>query len=232
MLPSELIADATALAFPHIREDQVSRGMLLRQINVIEREVMQFLLIQAPQLVDTPGSDVAIVESSNAAGYTLPAHLWIGDFQYMDSSKTVTPLKIYNEADYDNPPSQPSAIIRGVKLFPCDPQKQRWAGTGQRGVFVNGDLIHFSYIAPLVQITALSTPLLSPEETRNYFVHNLTLSILLVSEAPKDRLMTTIELITDARSDYKLVLARKQPNDSGMPSTLRSVDAYQRPGYP
>lgn len=181
LLAKDLIDDATALAYPYIAEYATSPVALLRQLSSLDERVIDILLLTAPERVSAAGSNLNCSLANNLAGYALATARAYVDFQYFDKDDNIiSAVRILPEGNFDRPPQHPAGIVRGSTFYPCDPLNNRWATAELRDFFRgDGDTIRYRYVADPVRLTALTQTLASPDETEQYFIWNLVLTILL-----------------------------------------------------
>lgn len=180
-----LIDDAIALAYPHIGPQKPARGTLLRQLSALDASFAREIANSRPELLSTVATAVTITgNTGNATGYALQTGvLAYVDFRYYDSLGEYYDLYIVPEKWLDDPQQNPSAVIRGSTLFPCDPNNEAWAGTDERIYFKgNGDKILYSYIA-MPSVLTYTGNLVSPDFARDWFVWQMVVQILIANGA-------------------------------------------------
>jgi hypothetical protein len=218
LTPSDLIDDAVLLAFPYASERTVAPGVLLRQLQQLDREVVGMLAQEAPERFSTdviPGqsptvTDVAVTLVKNRDGYALQAATQYTDWTLVDSSDNVWPITIVPESKFEAPPVHPAGIVRGSTFFPCDPDGLRWEDqVDDRTVFAVGDTIKYRYIAEVSRVTTKTQALASPEEAQGYLVWSLVLSILLGAGASQEAIQLAAAQRAEQRSNLILRVSKR-----------------------
>ncbi len=178
---SDLITDAETLAYPFIGPQKPARGPLLRALSALDASFAREIANARPELLSTQATAITIGDNAaNLAGYSLQSALSWTDFKYVDKDANVIDLYIVPERFYDEPQQNPSAIIQGVTLLPCDPNMKRWDGTTTRLFFKgDGDTVEYNYIPFPGKLAGLSSTLVSPDFVRDWFVYMLALQVAL-----------------------------------------------------
>lgn len=182
---SDLIQDAETLAYPHVGPQKPARGPLLRALSALDASFAREIANARPELLSTQASEITVGDNAaNLAGYALTSALSWTDFKYVDKDAAVYDLYIVPERFYDEPQQNPSCIIQGTTLLPCDPNEKRWDGTTQRIFFIgDGDKIMYNYIPFPATLDGLTSTLVSPDFARDWFVWSLVLQIALANGA-------------------------------------------------
>lgn len=204
---SDIITGAELRAEPYVQETGTPKGILVRQLDGLDSEVVGWVALHDKAHLSTAASELTVVKATNSTGYSLEsARRWFA-FRWVDSDDNVFPFDIVDERLYDHPPKHPAAIIRAGKLYPCDPLEIGWeTSSDERQVFVgNGDVIRYSYIPEHTQLTALSDTCESPDYARDYFESSLALSIVLSYPRPVPQ-GKMVELSNKAQEAKRLLL--------------------------
>lgn len=215
MTADEIRIDALGLAYPFIREESISPSALLRHINILDEEVVNHFVLNAPERLSVAVAQV-ITQSLNAAGYTLTASRAFSNFQlFNDDDTLMAPVRIVAEDEFDHPPIHPAGIIRNLTFFPCDPSEMRWATSNERQFFTDGQELRYRRIAEPTRLTAFTNALASPDEVRQYFNLATTLYVLLLSgEAPETRLQYAAAQVTEQRRMLGMIAGRRTATSS------------------
>lgn len=182
LLVSDIVADAIGMAYPYVSEPNVAYNALLRGLTTLDREVIAFHGITVPERVST-SQTITVVLATNPTGYPLFSTNVLGyrNFKWIDTSGYVWPIKIVPETRFDHPGQHPAGVVRGYTFFPSDPEEIRWSQGGLQREFYQGigDTITYDYLPDAPRITTLTQNLVSPDETRQFFVTNLAVQVLL-----------------------------------------------------
>lgn len=201
LTPLNLIEDAKLQAYPHMRDELVSPGALLRQLTSLDREVVGLFATHAPERISAQGTDVTIVFANNAAGYALSAAKFYTDFKYISIDGEILPIEIVPEGKA--PSKHPAARVQGLTFLPIDPLDRGWdASLGDRNYFKGGgDEVQYRFIVEPSRVTSMSQTLASPDEAESYLRDSLALNILLSSgeAVPQDRIQHAAQLAAQAR---------------------------------
>jgi hypothetical protein len=203
MTAGQVINDAINNAHPFIAEWARPRGPLLRRLAAQDNKIVNMYLSSSPEQVSTVGTDITVVASTNATGYSLftPARGY-RNFKWVDPDNNVMPITIVDDTHFDVAQQHPSGIIRGATFFPADPEFTRWARTGTSRFFLgNGDKIAYDYIPDPTTLAALTTALVSPDDAYQFLVSDLRMHILIISgNAPSEILQ---EAVNDREEQFR-----------------------------
>lgn len=209
LTPQNLIDDAKLQAWPYLREEDISPAALLRQLTSLDREIVGFIGIHVPERLTSQATDITIVTANNQAGYALTAAKIYTDFTYVDKDGNRIPIEIAPEGK--EPSRHPAAYIYGTTFRPIDPLDVSWnASFGLRTLYIgDGDKVQYRFIAEPSRVTTMSQTLVSPDECESYFRESLTLTVLLQSAAPPERLQVATQLLLASKQQLLHQLTKK-----------------------
>jgi hypothetical protein len=190
---SNVVDAAIEMAAPYGQGPMpIPQKALIRYLGVLDRRVVGQISREAPHLLSSAGTAIAVTTSGQTAGYTLTAGLRHFDFWYRNSNEQVTPIRIVPEAELRNPPVHPAGVLRGsgsaVKFYPADPQGTDWLvnSTYSSWWAADGDDILYRYITLPTAPTARTSTLSTPDDFEQYFVAVLYRLCLQLNRAPQD----------------------------------------------
>ena len=210
LIAGDLLADAEALAYPYVADDAVAPVPLLRTLSALDAEVTGMIVSVAPHLLTESATAQSIVFATNPTGYTLDAARSYTDVKWESADNVFYPVRIVPTKQLDRTVGpHPCAVIEGVKLYPVDPQGNRWQLASSDRAFWrgDGDKLHYRYVAQpakLTTLTGVTGTLASPEWARDYFVWALAFRILLSFHGvdgivPSEKLTVVDERVSRSR---------------------------------
>lgn len=223
---SDIIEGAELRAEPYVPSSGAPKGVLIRQLDGLDSEIVNLVAIQVPTLLSSVPSDITIVLATNSTGYSLEAARKWFNFQWVDSDGNIFPLRVVNERDYSHPPIHPSGIIRGTTFYPCDPIEKEWSGSDARHVFVgDGDVVTYSYIPEHTQLTATSDTCEGPDFAREYYETSLALNLMLSAPypVPQGKMLEMRDRSNSARRDLLLAIAKQAPIESSINTSSKRM---------
>lgn len=181
-----LIDAAKKAAFGNRGRQKISEAMLLEELNFQDRLITQMVSQVNPSLLVTLASAVSCTDSGNQNGYTLQDGIHYRDFVHVDSSDDeYVDIMIVQRQHRESRVADPAAIIEGsgatTTLYPIDPDRDRWNGSGARTWFEPDESHQFtySYVPSPGTLSARSDSLTSPDLARELLVTSLELKVLL-----------------------------------------------------
>jgi hypothetical protein len=205
----DLITDAKLLAAPYVREDVASPGPLLRVLTGLDFDIVRQVALYAPELLSVQATEVPVVVASNTTGYTMTAAFAYSAFSYVKEDGERIPISIVPERRAPTTIRHPAGSIVGgasPKFFPADPFGKGWEGSDTRAWFSNtNESFVYRYVAQPARLTTLTGAtgtLVAPDEARDFLQWMLCASVLEMSEAPRERMLSARDLATLARQEF------------------------------
>ena len=211
LTPQTLIDNAYLLAYPNVDiGTTVGPGVLLAQLTQLDREVVHMYALVAPERMSTAGTPLTVSGALNRTGYTLTAADFYTDFKWISVDHETFPIRICTEKDFDDSPSHPAGIVRGITFWPADPLRNRWVSDDARRVYVgNGDVIAYRYMTDAPAVTTMAQVLNSPDEAEHYLQWSLVYTVMLLGAATQEQLATAAAHRMEAKNELMLLAAKR-----------------------